>query len=245
MIQATSEIQPELQCPVEVTDLTKIYQTGRQQVDALHGVSLRVKNGEFVTIMGASGSGKSTLLHLMAGLTRPTGGTVRVNNVNIDTLSDAALTRFRCLNIGVVFQAFNLIPTLSAEENILLPSLTTHGRNVSREELDALLESLELSDRRHHRPDALSGGEQQRVAIGRALVMEPALILADEPTGNLDSVNTERLCRLLRERCDNEGRTIVLVTHEADVAAWGDRIVTLRDGRIVDETINQRSGGGA
>jgi putative ABC transport system ATP-binding protein len=224
---------PESDWTVEVTNLTKVYRTGRGGVNALTDVSIKVKGGEFLTVMGSSGSGKSTLLHLMAGLTDPTAGTVQINNVSIAELSDAEKTRFRCRNIGVVFQAFNLIPTLTAEENIRLPSLI-EGKKIAASELEYLMKTLEIWERRKHRPDSLSGGEQQRVAIGRALLMEPAVILADEPTGNLDSINSEILCKILRELCDKQKRTIVLVTHERHVADFGDRTVTLKDGRLVN-----------
>ena len=222
--------------PVETAELTKIYGTGQNRVTALADVSLAVRSGEFLTIMGVSGSGKSTLLHLLAGLTERTSGEMRVNGVDMANMSDAQRTRFRRCNIGIVFQAFNLIPTLTAEENILLPSLIERGKQPLREKLETLLETLELRERRNHWPDSLSGGEQQRVAIARALMMEPALVLADEPTGNLDSENSERLCKILRTLCDGQQRTIVLVTHDTNVAAYGDRCITLKDGRIIGET---------
>ena len=221
--------------PVETNDLTKIYQVGRNRIAAINGISLHVAPGEFVTVMGASGSGKSTLLHLLAGLTEPTGGSVKINNVDLTGWSDSARTRFRLENIGVIFQAFNLIPTLTAEENILLPSLIEGGKKMPPAQLNELLGLLELTERRSHRPDSLSGGEQQRVAIGRALSMNPALILADEPTGNLDSGNSEKLCKLLRELCNKQRRTIVLVTHDKHVASYGDRCVFLQDGRMTDQ----------
>ena len=224
--------------PVETDDLTKVYQAGRNRIAAVNGISLHVAPGEFVTVMGASGSGKSTLLHLLAGLTEPTGGSVKINNVNLTGWSDAARTRFRLENIGVVFQALNLIPTLTAEENILLPSLIEGRKQMPPDQLDELLGLLELTERRRHRPDSLSGGEQQRVAIGRALSMNPALILADEPTGNLDSGNSEKLCKLLRELCDQQHRTIVVGTHDKQVASYGDRCVILKDGRIANQQDN-------
>ena len=219
-------------CPVATDDLTKEYRSGRRRVIALNDVSMTVQSGEFVTVMGASGSGKSTLLHLMAGLTEPTRGSVKINDVDLAGLSDAARTRFRLENIGVVFQAFNLIPTLTAEENILLPSLIEGRKRMPTTRLEEMLDLLELRERRTHRPDSLSGGEQQRVAIRRALSMNPALILADEPTGNLDSGNSERLCQLLRELCDSQKRTLIVVTHEKSVADWGDRCVFIKDGHL-------------
>ena len=225
--------------PVEISSLTKIYQTGRNRVAALDNITLQAASGEFVTIMGASGSGKSTLLHLIAGLTNPTSGSVKINDTDVTKLGDAARTRFRLENIGVVFQAFNLIPTLTAEENILLPSLIEGRKRMSSVQVDEMLDLLELTARRRHRPDSLSGGEQQRVAIGRALSMNPALILADEPTGNLDSINSEKLCKLFRELCDKQQRTIMLVTHDRHVASYGDRCVLLKDGRIVMSTETQ------
>jgi len=200
-------------------------------IDALKDVTLTIQRGEFVAVMGASGSGKSTLLHVMAGLMPPTSGSVHVGGENIAEMSDSRKTKFRRKNIGVIFQQFNLIPTLTAEENILLPAQLERGTPVSGSRLDELLDLLEIKNRRTHRPDALSGGEQQRVAIGRALLVNPAIILADEPTGNLDSTNSTTICTLLRKLCTEQNRTLVVVTHDKDVADYGDRTIHLRDGR--------------
>jgi putative ABC transport system ATP-binding protein len=225
----------EAMTPLLVENVCKQYRQGQRVVTALAGVSLSVERGQFLAIMGASGSGKSTLLHLMAGLTRADSGRVVVNGTDLATLNDRQLTLFRRRNIGLVFQAFNLIPTLTAEENIRLP-LMLDGRNgqAIAAKVDELLCSLGLAQRRHHRPDALSGGEQQRVAIGRALVSEPAVILADEPTGNLDSSNSHGVCELLKTLSLEHGRTIVMVTHEPSVAAYASEVAVLKDGRLVD-----------
>jgi putative ABC transport system ATP-binding protein len=217
--------------PVRAEGVTKRFRQGETVIEALRDVSLTVADGEFVAIMGASGSGKSTLLHVMAGLTRPDEGQLLVADTDLAKLSDAKLTRFRRRKIGLVFQAFNLIPTLTAEENIVLP-LTTDGRGGEiGSRLDPLLDRLGLTARRKHRPDALSGGEQQRVAIARALITEPAVVLADEPTGSLDSVSGQNICRLLKELCEEQKRTIIVVTHEPAVAAWAGRVVVMKDGR--------------
>ena len=221
--------------PVRVEAVTKRFHQGETVVEAIKDVSLTINDGEFVAIMGASGSGKSTLLHVMAGLTRPDEGNLFIADTDLRGLSDAKLTRFRRRQIGLVFQAFNLIPTLTAEENITLPLLTDGRRGQVGERLDPLLERLGLTARRRHRPDALSGGEQQRVAIARSLITEPALVLADEPTGSLDSVSGQNICRLLRELCQEQKRTIVVVTHEPSVAVWAERVVVMKDGRILTE----------
>lgn len=231
--------------PLCVENLTKRFHQGGVVIEALRQVSLEVHQGEFVAVMGPSGSGKSTLLHLIAGLTRPDEGRVLIEGKDILRLSDYQLTVFRRRRIGLVFQSFNLIPTLTAEENILLPALADgRKRRELREELDTLLEWFGLTPRRFHRPDALSGGEQQRVAIARALICQPAMILADEPTGSLDSLTGQNLCKLLHQLSREQGRTILLVTHEPSVAVWADRIILLRDGQIVhefapDESSNQ------
>ena len=222
--------------PLSVERVTKRFRQGSSVVEALRGISLRVESGEFLAVMGASGSGKSTLLHAMAGLTRPEEGRVVIQGQDLSVLSDRKLTLFRRRRIGLIFQAFNLIPALTAEQNITLP-IVSDGRSESevRETLEALLARLGIAGRRQHRPDALSGGEQQRVAIARALVADPAVVLADEPTGSLDSVSGQSICKLLKELCGEQGRTIVVVTHEPAVAAWADRVAVVKDGRILAE----------
>ncbi len=218
--------------PLQVQSVAKRYRQGMNVIQALNGVDLTVGAGEFVTIMGASGSGKSTLLHVMAGLTDVNAGKVLVDGQDLAALSDAALTRFRGRRIGLVFQSFNLIPVLTAEDNVRLPAADSDGLDAK---VESLFKRLDLMGRRAHKPDALSGGEQQRVAIARALVTDPAILLADEPTGSLDSVAGQESCRLLRELCDEEKRTIVVVTHEPSVAMWADRVVVIQDGRNLAE----------
>jgi putative ABC transport system ATP-binding protein len=231
--------------PLVVENVTKQFRQGDRAVVALAGISLEVRQGQFLAIMGASGSGKSTLLHLMAGLATADGGRVLVNGTDLTDMNDNKLTLFRRRNIGLVFQSFNLIPTLSAEENVMLP-LMLDGRNgeLGSKKVDDLLRSLGLSDRRRHRPDAMSGGEQQRVAIGRALVTDPAVILADEPTGNLDSANSHAVCELLRDLSTTQGKTIVMVTHEPTVAAYAREVAVLKDGKLVHRFSTDDIGGG-
>ncbi|MGC4030431.1 MAG: ABC transporter ATP-binding protein [Tepidisphaeraceae bacterium] len=198
-------------------------------------MSLEVQPGKFMAVMGASGSGKSTLLHLMAGLTKADAGQVIVDGQDLGTLNDAQLTQFRLKHIGLVFQAFNLIPTLSAEDNVLLPlRLDRRVTGADESRVTDMLTMLGLAGRRQHRPDALSGGEQQRVAIGRALINDPAVVLADEPTGNLDSANSQSVCELLRDLCRRQGKTIVMVTHEPAVAVYADEVAVIKDGHLVD-----------
>ncbi len=221
--------------PLVVQNVTKTFRQGDRAVTALASIDLEVRQGQFLAIMGASGSGKSTLLHLMAGLAKPNSGSVCVNGADLARMPDRQLTNFRRRNIGLVFQSFNLIPTLTAEENIALPLMLEHANGrPAQEKVQRLLETLGLADRRSHRPDALSGGEQQRVAIGRALVADPALILADEPTGNLDSVNSRSVCELLRDLSAIHKKTIVMVTHEPVVGAYAQAVAVIRDGRMVD-----------
>jgi putative ABC transport system ATP-binding protein len=225
--------------PLVVQKVVKRFRQGEKRVTALDGITLTVPAGQFLAVMGASGSGKSTLLHLMAGLTPPDSGRVMVAGQDLGEFSDRDLTLFRRRHIGLIFQSFNLIPTLSAEENILLP-LMLDGRNgqASNSKAIALLETLGLSNRRGHRPDALSGGEQQRVAIGRALITDPAVILADEPTGNLDSANSDAVCRILRDLCLVHGKTIVMVTHEPSVAAFAQAAIVIKDGKLLTSSID-------
>ncbi|QDT33118.1 ABC transporter ATP-binding protein [Thalassoglobus polymorphus] len=221
--------------PLRVEQLSKQFRQGASLVNALTEFDLTVHQGEFVAIMGASGSGKSTLLHLMAGLTRPDTGRVCVEGQELAKLSDAALTRFRRRRIGIVFQSLNLIPALNVDENISVPLQADNAPSEAYQKVDKIVERLGLSGRRTHRPGSLSGGEQQRVAIARALIPDPALILADEPTGNLDSVNSENICRILQQLNREDERAIVLVTHEPEVAMWADRIVILKDGELLSE----------
>jgi putative ABC transport system ATP-binding protein len=213
-------------------DLTKRYGEGDAAVNALRGVSLDIAPGSFTAIMGPSGSGKSTLMHVLAGLDRPTEGTVEIAGTEIGKLDDGDLTRLRRDKIGFVFQAFNLVPVLTAEENIRLP-LTLAGRDDAGGRVERLLEAVALGDRRTHRPAELSGGQQQRVAVARALASEPAVIFADEPTGNLDSTNSAEILGLLRRAVDEFGQAVVMVTHEASAAAIADRVIFLDDGKVV------------
>jgi putative ABC transport system ATP-binding protein len=217
-----------------VENLVKKYRQGDRVVEALADVSINVGRGQFLAIMGASGSGKSTLLHLMAGLTQADSGRVLIDNADLGKMNDRELTLFRRRSVGLIFQSFNLIPTLTAVENVLLP-LMLEGRNgeAADAKVSELLSTLGLASRRGHRPDAMSGGEQQRVAIGRALVTDPSVILADEPTGNLDSANSRGVCELLRDLAMIHGKTIVMVTHEPTVAAYASEVAVLKDGKLV------------
>jgi len=217
---------------LQADKLHKIYQLGEYRVHALSGVDFRVEQGEFVAIMGPSGSGKSTLLHLLGGLDSVSQGEVLLAGQTFSKLPDQEITLTRRRNIGFVFQFFNLLPTLSAEENILLPVLID-GKNPEeyQSHVDTLINMVGLADRRKHKPDQLSGGEQQRVAIARALVTNPTILLADEPTGNLDTKTGKIIMSLLRKSCDDLGQTIIVVTHDPRAAAYSDRVVFLRDGK--------------
>ena len=213
-------------------DLRKTYGTGPAAVHALAGVDLDIRRGELTAIMGPSGSGKSTLMHCLAGLDTPTSGTVVVDGEEISSMTQRGLTRMRRDRLGFVFQAFNLIPTLTAEENILLP-LDIARRPVDRAWFDLVVDAVGLRDRLRHRPTELSGGQQQRVACARALVSRPALVLADEPTGNLDSRSAEEVLGFLRRSVDELGQSVVMVTHDATAASWAHRVVFLADGVLV------------
>ncbi len=219
---------------VVAQDVARRYGEGDTAVDALRGVSLDVSRGQLTTVMGPSGSGKSTLMHILAGLDRPTGGSVEIGGTEITTLDDTALTKLRREHIGFIFQFFNLLPMLTAEENIVLP-LTIAGEKADKAWLEQLIGSVGLKDRRTHRPSELSGGQQQRVAIARALVSKPTVVFADEPTGNLDSKTGGEILELLRQAVQDAGQTTVMVTHDARSASIADRILFLADGNIVKE----------
>jgi putative ABC transport system ATP-binding protein len=227
---STTTTQPA----ARAVEVRKIYGAGDAAVEALRGISLELTAGEWTAIMGPSGSGKSTLLHVLAGLDTPTEGKVLIGDIDLTTLSDKQLTQLRRDRVGFVFQAFNLIPTLTASENITLP-LDIAGRPVDKTWFDTVVQTVRLSDRLDHRPAELSGGQQQRVAGARALVSRPEIIFADEPTGNLDSKSGAELLDFLRSAVDDHGQTIVMVTHDAHAAAHADRVVFLADGNVVHE----------
>ena len=215
-------------------DLTRRFGSGETAVDALRGVTMQVDRGELVAIMGPSGSGKSTLMHLLAGLDQPTSGAVSIAGVDPAALKDTQLTKLRRAHVGFIFQSFNLLPTLSAEENVTLP-LDLAGERVDQAWIDELIASVGLGERRKHRPAELSGGQQQRVAIARALVHRPSVLFADEPTGNLDSQSGADVLELIRTAVDRYGQTTIMVTHDQRAAAIADRVVYLADGNIVGE----------
>ena len=219
---------------VEATGVSRRYGEGEAAVDALVGVSTGFDRGRFTAIMGPSGSGKSTLMHILAGLDKPTAGTVVLDGEEITRMNDGELTKLRRDKLGFVFQFFNLLPVLSAEENLVLP-LSIAGRKPDQAWLDQLVRTVGLEDRRTHRPSELSGGQQQRVAVARALVSKPAVVFADEPTGNLDSKASAEVLALLRQSVDDFNQTVIMVTHDPAAAAHADRLITLRDGSIVHD----------
>jgi len=219
---------------VTAVDLRRRFGEGEAAVDALDGVTLRLPAGAFTAIMGPSGSGKSTLMHCLAGLDKPTSGTITIDGIDLSTLDDKRLTELRRDKVGFIFQSFNLLPVLTAQENIELP-LKIAGRDVDKAWRDQIVQTVRIGDRLTHHPSELSGGQQQRVAVARALISKPAVVFADEPTGNLDSVASAEVLKLLRQSVDELGQTVVMVTHEANAAAIADRIVVLADGKIVHD----------
>lgn len=219
---------------LKVENLTKTYGSGENLVHAVDDVSFSVEKGEFVAIVGASGSGKSTLLHLIGGVDRPTSGKIFVDGNDIGKMNDDKLAVFRRRQVGIVYQFYNLIPILTVEENITLPC-DLDGRGVDRERLEMILDSFGLRARRKHLPNQLSGGQQQRTSIARALINNPSLVLADEPTGNLDSKSSEEVMSMLKMCNQSYGQTVIMITHNLDIAKQADRIITISDGKIVEE----------
>lgn len=219
---------------LKVENLTKTYGSGENLVHAVDDVSFSVEKGEFVAIVGASGSGKSTLLHLIGGVDRPTSGKIFVDGNDISKMNDDKLAVFRRRQVGIVYQFYNLIPILTVEENITLPC-DLDGRGVDRERLEVILDSFGLRARRKHLPNQLSGGQQQRTSIARALINNPSLVLADEPTGNLDSKSSEEVMSMLKMCNQSYGQTVIMITHNLDIAKQADRIITISDGKIVEE----------
>jgi putative ABC transport system ATP-binding protein len=225
---------------VSAQDLGRVYGEGGAAVTALDHVSVDFPAGAFTAIMGPSGSGKSTLMHLLAGLDRPTSGTVTLDGAELTTLNDDALTQLRRDRVGFIFQAFNLLPVLTARENIVLP-MSIAGRDPDDAWVDQLIDLVGLRDRITHRPSELSGGQQQRVAVVRALASRPAVVFADEPTGNLDSHASTEILQLLRRSVDEFGQTIIMVTHDEEAAAYADRLLVLRDGQLVEDRVQDRA----
>jgi putative ABC transport system ATP-binding protein len=227
--------QPGVASPmIEIRDLKKTYHVGEVDVHALRGVNLTVAHGEFVSVVGPSGSGKSTLFHILGGLTHPTSGAVYIDGRDLLGMTDSERTNLRKSTVGFVFQKYNLLPTLSAEDNIAIARDIAGNPPQGDAQFDHILDLLGIKGRMHHKPRALSGGEQQRVAIARALVNNPAILLADEPTGNLDTENSEAVLGLLRDLNKRLRQTVLMITHNPEAAAYGDRIVKMRDGRVVN-----------
>ena len=223
---------------LEVTNLSKTYGTGETQVKALDNVSLSVESGEFVAIIGPSGSGKSTLLHILGGVDVPTSGSVVINGVDISNLDETALAIFRRRQIGLIYQFYNLIPILTVKENLTLP-LLLDGRKPDERVVDDLLKTLGLTERVNHLPNQLSGGQQQRVSIGRALINNPALMLADEPTGNLDSENSREIVSLLRKFNKENNQTVIIITHDERITMSADRVISIEDGKITRDEVRK------
>ncbi|MBU3201458.1 ABC transporter ATP-binding protein [Clostridium estertheticum] len=220
-------------------NLTKTYGIGETKVTALNNLNLRISKGQFVAIIGSSGSGKSTLLHMLGGVDNPTKGKIYIDDVDISSMNETELAIFRRRKVGIIYQFCNLIPTLNVEKNILLPMLLD-GKKPKKEEFDKIIKMLGLNERLEHLPNQLSGGQQQRVAIARALIYRPSIILADEPTGNLDRANTEAILEMLRVSNKEYNQTMILITHDEKIALSADRVITIEDGRIVsDEVINK------
>ena len=233
-ITAPAAAQAPASSIVRLQGVSKIYGSGDAQVRALDDVSVGFGAGEFTAIMGPSGSGKSTMMHILAGLDAPTSGHVFVEDTDITALKDTALTKLRRDRIGFVFQSFNLVPTLDARSNILLP-MRLAGKTPDKDWFDLIVNSLGIADRLNHRPSEMSGGQQQRVAVARALMSRPTVIVADEPTGNLDSHSTTEVMDLLRRAVDDLGQSVIMVTHDTGTAAYADRVLVCRDGRIVSD----------
>lgn len=221
---------------LRVENLTKSYGKGETKVDALKNINLSINKGEFVAIVGPSGSGKSTLLHLIGGVDRPTSGKVFINDVDIYDLKAKDLSIFRRRNVGLIYQFYNLIPVLSAKENILLPA-ELDNRKIDKKYLDDLLKTLGLKERENHLPNELSGGQQQRTSIGRALINRPSIVLADEPTGNLDSKNSKEVLELLKLSVKRYNQTLIMITHDTNIALQADRVITIEDGIIKDDEV--------
>lgn len=222
---------------LRVENLVKTYKNGNSTINAVDNISFSVEKGDFVAIVGASGSGKSTLLHLLGGVDRPTSGKVFIDNVDIYSMNNDALAIFRRRQVGLIYQFYNLIPILDVEENIVLPC-KLDGKNVSKDRLNEIIDTLGLSTRRKHLPNELSGGQQQRVSIGRAIINNPALVLADEPTGNLDSKASDEIVALLKESNKKYNQTIIVITHDPDIASVANRVITIEDGKIVSDVRN-------
>ena len=221
---------------LRVENLSKSYGNGEAKVDALKNINLSIKKGEFIAIVGPSGSGKSTLLHLLGGVDKPTSGNVFINDINIYDLKEKDLAIFRRRNVGLIYQFYNLIPVLTVKENILLPA-ELDNRKIDKEYLEDLLKTLDLKERENHLPSELSGGQQQRTSIGRALINRPSIVLADEPTGNLDSKNSKEIVELLKVSVKKYNQTLIMITHDTNIALQADRVITIEDGIIKSDEV--------